>query len=219
MIYTKKYEEPIFDMHEIIRYLGYKSPEYDIVKYTSDCIIECCDILSYNVCYSEFPVKIADDVVDFSCVKVKSKSLANHLKACDKAIIFGATIGVEMDRLINKYGKISPIKGFIFQAIGAERIEALCDTFCDDIKNNYSDLNLTPRFSPGYGDLSLAFQSDIFSVLDCTKRIGLTLNNSLIMSPSKSVTAIIGLTKEKINKCDNACKSCSNSSNCEFRRA
>ena len=219
MIYTKKYEEPTFDMHEIIRYLGYKTPEYDIVKYTSDCIIECCDILSYNVCYGEFPVAIKDNIVDFSCTKVESKSLANHLKGCHKAIILGATIGVELDRLINKYGKVSPIKGFVFQAIGAERIEALCDTFCDDIKNNYPGFNLTSRFSPGYGDLSLSFQSDIFRILDCSKKIGLTLNKSLLMSPSKSVTAIIGITKEEINKCDNSCNSCSKSSNCEFRRA
>ena len=219
MIYTKKYEEPIFDMHEIIRYLGYKTPEYDIVKYTSDCIIECCDILSYNVCYGEFPITITDNIVEFSCIKTESKSLANHLKGCHKAIILGATIGVELDRLINKYGKISPIKGFVFQAIGAERIEALCDAFCDDIKNNYPEYNLTPRFSPGYGDLSLSFQSDIFRILDCSKKIGLTLNKSLLMSPSKSVTAIIGITKEEIKKCDNSCNSCSKSLNCEFRRA
>lgn len=219
MIYTKKYEEPIFDMHEIIRYLGYNTPEYDIVKYTSDCIIECCDLLSYNVCYAEFPVKISGDFIDFSCIKTQSKSLVKHLKGCEKAILFGATLGVELDRLINKYGKVSPIKGFVFQAIGAERIEALCDTFCDDIKNNYPSLNVTSRFSPGYGDLNLAFQADIFRVLDCSKKIGLTLNKSLIMSPSKSVTAIIGLTKEPINTCTSSCNSCSMSSNCEFRRS
>lgn len=218
MIYTKKYNEPVFDMHEIIRYLGYKTPEYDIVKYTSDCIIECCDILSYNVCYGEFPVTITDNAtVDFSYIKTESHSLAKHLNGCEKAIIFGATIGVELDRLINKYGRLSPIKALVFQAIGAERIEALCDTFCQDTKNDYPDLNLTSRFSPGYGDLNLNMQPDIFRVLDCSKKIGLTLNKSLLMSPSKSVTAIIGLTKEKTEKCEKKCNGCSNS-NCEFRR-
>ena len=54
---------------------------------------------------------------------------------------------------------------------------------------------LKPRFSPGYGDLPLSMQTDIFRVLDCPRKVGLTLNNSLLMSPSKSVTAIMGIHK------------------------
>lgn len=76
------------------------------------------------------------------------------------------------------------------QAIGAERIEALCDTFCKDMEN---DFVLKPRFSPGYGNLPLQIQKDIISVLDCPKQIGLTLNSSMLMSPTKSVTAITGI--------------------------
>ncbi len=72
-----------------------------------------------------------------------------------------------------------------------------------------------PRFSPGYGDLTLLAQKDIFAVLDCGKRIGLTLNDSLLMSPSKSVTAFVGIggnqkqTQEKCSACQMA--------NCTFR--
>ena len=53
------------------------------------------------------------------------------------------------------------------------------------------------RFSPGYGDFDIVYQKDIFAILDCPKRIGLTLNSSLMMSPSKSVTAIIGFKREE----------------------
>ena len=49
-----------------------------------------------------------------------------------------------------------------------------------------------PRFSPGYGDLSLEVQKEIFSLLDCPRKIGVSLGDSLLMTPSKSVTAIIG---------------------------
>ena len=95
-----------------------------------------------------------------------------------------------VDRLIAKYNRISPSKALIFQAIGAERAESLCDLFCDEMKEKYST---NPRYSPGYGDLPLDIQRDIFAVLDCPRKIGLTLNDSLLMSPSKSVTAIIGV--------------------------
>ena len=94
--------------------------------------------------------------------------------------------------MITKYSEISPLKALIFQGIGAERIEALCDSFCDDIKKEYNCI-MKPRFSPGYGDLSLKIQKDIFKVLNPEKNIGLYLNDSLSMSPSKSVTAFAGL--------------------------
>ena len=81
------------------------------------------------------------------------------------------------------------------QAIGAERIEALCDSLCEELKSSLKTEGKTskPRFSPGYGDLPLSFQKDVFRVLEPEKRIGLTLNASLLMSPTKSVTAIIGI--------------------------
>ena len=78
-----------------------------------------------------------------------------------------------------------------FQAIGAERIESLCDAFCAE--REAEGLRLRPRFSPGYGDLPLELQRDLFRGLDCSRKIGLTLNESLLMSPSKSVTAIAGI--------------------------
>jgi cobalamin-dependent methionine synthase I len=57
---------------------------------------------------------------------------------------------------------------------------------------------LRPRFSPGYGDLPLELQTNLFKVLDCQHFIGLTLNDSMLMSPSKSVTAIVGLREREM---------------------
>ena len=104
----------------------------------------------------------------------------------------------------------------MFQAIGAERIEALCDAFCDDISKEYN-IAIKPRFSPGYGDLPLECQKDIFAVISPEKHIGLTLTDSMLMSPSKSVTAIVGLGgKEK--QSPNKCGAC-NKKDCIFRGA
>ena len=118
---------------------------------------------------------------------------------CEKAVIFAATIGVEIDRLIAKYSRLSPAKAFCYQAIGAERVEELCDGFCESVneKLGAGGEMLKPRFSPGYGDLPLETQKMIFSLLDCPKRIGVSLGDSLLMSPSKSVTAFAGITKRQ----------------------
>jgi len=108
-------------------------------------------------------------------------------------VVFGATVGLELDRLIARYSRISPVKALFYQSIGAERIESLCDAFCDEMEPLYAPGRTKPRYSPGYGDLPLDVQKAFFAVLDCPRKIGLTLNESMLMSPSKSVTAIIGI--------------------------
>ena len=60
---------------------------------------------------------------------------------------------------------------------------------------NVDGKSLRTRVSPGYGDISLTMQKDIFAILDCERKIGITLNEDLLMSPSKSVTAIAGIKK------------------------
>ena len=120
-----------------------------------------------------------------------SSSLSKNLSGCKKIILFAATVGIGIDRLIMKYGKIYPVKGLMMQALGAERIEALCDAFVSEMEK--TGQKMRPRFSPGYGDLPLEFQKEIFAALAPEKNIGLTLSASCLMSPTKSVTAIIGI--------------------------
>lgn len=192
VILTKNYPEPVFDKSEILRYAGCKAADDEISALLNGCIEEVKEKLVYRVCHCELSVTAADGICDFGAFKTESKNLADNLKDCQSVILFGATLGVEIDRLIMKYGSISPARALMLQALGAERIEALCDAFCNEIKGKYG-APLKPRFSPGYGDLPLETQREIFSLLDCPKRIGLSLNDSLLMSPTKSVTAFVGI--------------------------
>lgn len=180
MIYTKIYNAPPVDRREILRYAGVRGDAPEIEVLLEECLAEAIDKLTYKVCYGEFPVSFFDPV--------GSEGLKKHLEGCNKAVIFAATVGIGIDRLIARYSSFSPTKSLLFDAIGAERIEALCEVF----NREYGGT----RFSPGYGDLPLGFQKIIFSALDCPRKIGLSLNESMIMSPSKSVTAIIGVKNE-----------------------
>ncbi len=190
----KFYDGIPFCEREILRYAGCTRADDKTEALLNECIKEVQGKVSYKVCYRQLSVSHSEDNCDFELFSLKSKHLAKNLDGCRKAVLFAATIGVEIDRLIAKYGHISPAKALMFQAIGAERIEALCDAFCKDIAKEYG-VGLRPRFSPGYGDLPLEAQKDIFAILDCGKRIGLFLNDSLLMSPSKSVTAFVGIEK------------------------
>ena len=166
-------------------------------------------------------------VCDFGCFSVHSDQLAKNLQGCSKVLLLAATAGVGIDRLIGKYGRLAPSKALLFQAIGAELVESVCDAFSEEYEKEHNCI-LRPRFSPGYGDLSLESQKDIFAVLEPARKIGLTLNDSLLMSPSKSVTAFAGITdcieKRGVqdlaecenNKIQNKCGSCEKK-DCAYR--
>lgn len=193
MIYIKEYPEPQINYKEVCHYYGNAYPNDEERTLLDLCIGESEGSFTYKVCFRVFPVRIIRKDVDLGFIRLSSANLARNLSGCDRAVLFSATVGVEIDRLIARYSKISPAKALCFQAIGSERIEALCNAFCNDLKNEYGAVK--PRFSPGYGDLSLECQKEIFRVLDCERKIGLTLTDSLLMMPSKSVSAFVGIRK------------------------
>lgn len=190
MIYTLTLPAAPVDEREIMRYMGCLCDDGTVAELISSCVREAETAIAGKVCYGEFDVTVTDDTVDFGFASVKSASLSKHLRACRRAVIFAATVGIGIDRLISKYGTVSPARSLCMQCLGAERIESLCDVFEEKITQGRA---AKKRFSAGYGDLPLDFQRDIFAALDCPRKIGATLNGSLLMSPTKSVTAIIGI--------------------------
>ena len=182
---------PPINRREVLRYAGCPHPDPATEALLNECIAEAESVFSYQACFKVLPLRIEGDTCNFGLFSLTSKDLAKSLKTSTRAVVFGATVGVGIDRLILRYGRLSPARGVLFQAIGAERIEAFCDALCDTLSKDLGG-HPTPRFSCGYGDLPLSAQKTVFAVLDCDK-IGLYLNESLMMSPTKSVTAIFGL--------------------------
>ncbi len=192
-VLTKTYDAPDILRREVLRYAKAKeSPECEALL--DSVIEEAREVFTYKVCYAELETHKALKGVDFGVFRAESESLAKNLKGATHAIVFGATVGLGIDRLIAKYSHLSPSRALMLNAFGAERIEALCDTFVRDIEAEYGS-RLCPRFSPGYADLPLDFQREIFNLLDLPKKTGITLTDTMLMSPTKSVTAFIGIKR------------------------
>lgn len=190
-VIQKTYSAPAVNKTEILRYAGVKESTTEIDALLEECLQETKNAFCYRVCYALFPLAFQDGKVDLDFTTVQSKSLEKNLNGCHHFIVFCATVGIEIDRLIAKYSVLSPTKALLFQALGAERIESLCDAFYQEMAAAYH--NTRPRFSPGYGDLPIQLQEKIIDQLQTYKHIGVGLTQSLLMSPSKSVTAIIGI--------------------------
>ena len=195
LVLTKTYAAPPIDRTEILRYAGMRGHSDEIAELLEQCIREADGAFAYRVCWSTFPIKEVGSELDLTFAHVCSKDLQAHLAGCGEIVVFAATVGLEIDRLVARTNPLSPAKALLFNALGTERIEALCDAFETEVKAmvEKNEKALQRRFSPGYGDLPLELQREIVAALDCQRKIGLALNQSLLLSPSKSVTAIIGI--------------------------
>lgn len=215
-VIVKAYEPPPVREREILRYAGGGCP----AELLTQCLTECAPQLVYKVCWREFPLKVEEKTLDLGFARTESQALRRNLAGCEKIAVFAATVGLGIDRLILKYKALSPAKALVFQAIGAERIEALCDGFNEELSAEYQREGLftRPRFSPGYGDLPITLQRELLAALDGWRKIGLSLNESLFMTPSKSVTAITGVSRTSRERCNTGCAVCGNRT-CAFRKA
>ncbi len=215
-VFVKEFEISAINREEILRYFGAKEWTVETEKILEDCLLECRGKIAYKACWIKLPVKCENSAVCFPEFSLISEGLSKNLNGCSEAVIFGATLGTGIDFLVGKYGRISPVKGLMFQAIGTERIESFCDELCAYLSKETIGW-VKQRFSPGYGDLPLDSQKIVFKTLDCARKIGLTLNESLLMSPTKSVTAIVGIFDDCREAEKHNCKNCKKE-DCVFRR-
>ena len=231
---------------EIYRYLGIKpnmEPDAATEKLAEECIRELLEKCRPRAYARWFPLRVCEEpgsdetvdtgaagagkaqdapdspLLDFSCFQVRSRSLLRNLQDCSEVILFAATIGEGADLLARKYGRINVAKAVVMQAAAAAMIEAFCDEENEKLRAEAAEkgLYLRPRFSPGYGDFSLDHQRDFARVLEMQKTVGITLTESLLMLPSKSVTAVIGVSKQDARCVLSGCESCRNAG-CTFRR-
>ena len=193
----KQYEAPPVCLSEILRYAGVRGEAPEIEARIKDMLPELLPLFSYSVCYSVQEIKREGEVLDLGLTRLCSDTASRALAGCEAVLFLVATVGHGIDRFVARSAVTSPAAAQLANAIGTERVEMLCDAFCADIANGKIAEGWLPRprVSPGYGDLALALQQDIFRALTPSVKIGVSLTERLQMSPSKSVSALIGLQK------------------------
>ena len=187
-----------FDEKEILRYAMLPSfapkPEELPLK---ECLEAAKGAAKCRAVWRRYPLRRNGEELDLGFARTDTRDLRQHLEGCSEILLFACTAGAEMDRRIARAKLLSPARGLLMHAIGAQQVEGGCDRLCQRLAELFPDRQLTDRFSPGYGDLPLAMQRDVMEALDCGRTVGITLTDSLLMTPSKSVTAIIGLKERQ----------------------
>lgn len=185
------------DKKEILRYLrtSTKTDDPAILTLVDDAAAAVEQAANPKTIYRVFPCTVTEDGVTVENHFFKSKRLAQTVCGCHRIVIFGATLGVQTDRLIQSALTTDTARAMAYQAAAAAKIEEVCDNLEADIKAAHS-VQLRQRYSPGYFDLAITEQKALFQLIDMTKRIGLTLTDTCEMVPTKSVTALIGIEDE-----------------------
>ena len=143
--------------------------------------------------YTFARVKIFENGKRFYLFDFESHDLDKYLSGCEAAFVFVATLGAQVDRLIDKIKARSVYKGFLYNAVASAMIEAVCDKAEQIICRKEK---VKPRVSPGYGDFPLLMNKAICEYLSCSKNIGVSVGDTLMMQPLKTVCAIVGIKNE-----------------------
>ena len=224
---------------EIYRYLGYRGADPDamVKEAVESCLEELERAVTPRYIFRRYEIEWAEDSVfeKESCpgesppeapllqiagMEIRSRSLSRNLRGCRGVYLMAATLGIGPDRLIARASVNRMSRAVIYQAAAAAMIEAWSDEVNSRIIQEAAKEGLfcRPRFSPGYGDFSLSYQSDFARILRIQKEIGVSLTESMLMMPSKSVTAVIGLSRRDEKCVLHGCEVCSKAASCVFSR-
>ena len=186
---------------EAVRYLGYgKNPVDEATsRLVEKGFLELEKVSARRSVFRIFEMnRIDEEKVAIGTLQISSKSLARNLNHCEKAVLFGATLGTGVDRLIARTSLTDMANAVVLQACAA----AMLEEFCDEKQFEIGDIG---------------FQKSCMQMLDCAKAIGLTMTESFMMTPTKSVTAVIGASRIK-ERCPIAgCEVC-DKKECIYRR-
>ncbi len=222
---------------EIWRYLGYSRirPDSRVDGVIDSCLEELLQAAEPRAVWRDFALRSGEDgslaVVrpeldglgqeqELVEMEIRSRSLSRNLEGCGRVYLMAATLGPGPDRLVRRAQIVHLSHTVFYQAIGAALIEEWCDEVNREIirEGRERGLYARPRFSPGYGDLPLELQKDFMRILRMQKEIGVTLTDSLLMTPAKSVTALIGMSETEQACPVHGCAACPMGGDCAYRR-
>ena len=207
---------------EALRYLGYgRNPgEERTLELIRQSFEELEGLREERIVWRREPVTVREpDQVETAGMDIRSRGLARNLKGCLEVILVAATLGTRTDLLLRRYSRTDMTRAVILQACAAARLEEYLDTWQEERKKELEEegLYLRPRFSPGYGDFSIHHQKALLQRLEAPKRIGLTMTDGYMLTPSKSVTALAGISLEETACHRQGCESCGKI-DCAYRR-
>ena len=212
-----RFNEIKIEYHNLYASLGYglhPTPEYmiDIIWHSVQKLSDIC-IPRTGYIIVDGHISGSNRLVIGDTEFVLGKIIAQNLADADKYLVFVATAGNEFNRFVHDVRKKGDIfEDYIYDMIGSEIAEATVHSLVASLEDKYQGegMYVSNPYSPGYCGWHVREQMKLFSLLPPAP-CGITLNDSCLMTPIKSVSGIIALGKE-VTKKPYGCAICNMSS-------
>lgn len=165
----------------------------------TDGLIKKCEKTLFSVASPRYCAVLteasypSENSVDLGFGVIDSRDLYKNLFPCRLAYVFALTLGSGVDRALRRLSKTSEAEFYVFDALSSAYAEDICDE-CERLLKG--EKATRPRYSPGYGDVALETQRPLLAYINAQRLTGITLSDACLMSPSKSITAIMGVKNE-----------------------
>ena len=207
---------------EILRYMGCPPEKADsgLRGQVESCVRELLGIVRPRWSWRGAAIAFEPEGVRLEGgLLLPGEDLKKHLQGCDRAAVFCATLGAETDALIRRAERLDMGRALALDCCASAAIEAVCDQIEGELQGKFPGCSFPFRYSPGYGDLPLEVQGPILDLLDAPRRVGLCATSSNLLTPRKSVTAILGISDREIERTKRSCLGCPAQGSCQYRKA
>ena len=202
---------------ESSRYMGIKGePDENIKSMLKRCEKTVRERLRPNYVYRTADIEIHENGLIIGGINFEGNDIKKHLEGCSKAVLMAVTVSAEADKMIRQLSVNNMTEALAVDCLCSSAVEQVCNKAETEIFSQIKAPYRTWRFSAGYGDLPIAVQKDILYFLNAQRRIGLTVTESCLLMPSKSVTAVVGISEEPLKPQKKGCAVCSMRDRCAF---
>ena len=208
------------DTDEILRYMGCPPDQAgaDLRNQAQLCGRHICQTARLRWAWRCYDILQEENGVRLSCgLLLPGRDLKAHLEGCVRAVVFCMTLGAAVDVLIRKTQSGDMLQGLALDCAADTAVEQGCDQIELELQAMFPGCSFPFRFSPGYGDLPIELQDPILRLLDAPRRVGLCATDRHILTPRKSVTAVLGISDGEISPHKRGCASCTFRARCKFQ--
>ena len=209
------------NVSEALRYLGVRgAPDPALLSQLSAAADRLARAAPPRWVWRAYPLAFGPEgpALEGAGLALPGEMAARMLGGCAQAAVLICTLGAAFEALLRAEQARGMARAALLDACGSAWVEAGCDGAQAEISARFPGLHPTDRFSPGYGDLPLSLQRDICGALDAPRRLGVQVTDSLMRNPTKTVTAVIGLSDRPQPARIRGCAYCDLRENCQYRK-
>ncbi len=221
VLQKEKFHLDRLDRVGALRYMGIQGelPE-EILPLMEEAEAQLYNVLRPSAVWEKVALSWKDGVPFVRAMELSGRDLPTLLEGAKEAVLLAATLGGGVDGLVRRLQIRDRAMAVAVDALASAAVEQVVDLLESRLIQEYAEqgLFLTDRFSPGYGDLPLALQGEFLQQLDATRQIGLGKTGGDLMTPIKSVTAILGVVSNAPTLERRSCDTCILDGKCSFRK-